>query len=90
MIRVMLPLSALLLTACGAKSTPPVIFPTLPPLPPSVAEACPPAALLSASSLGTLVLADIELAVAYAECQAKHGSAVKAYNEARERMMRVE
>lgn len=83
MIRAILLPSVLLLSACGTKSTPPVVFPDIPPLPPSIASPCPPAALLSGSSLGTLVLADIDLAVAYAECSARHAATVAAYDKVR-------
>ncbi len=79
-------LSALLLAACKTASTPPVDFPPIAPLPQSVAEPCPPAELLSASNLGSLVSADIALAVAYAQCKARHASAVAAYNTVRAEM----
>lgn len=83
MIRAIATLLALSLTACATKSTPPVAFPALAPLPASVMEVCPPAERLSGSNLGDLVIADIDLAVAYAECQARHAAAVAAYNKAR-------
>ncbi len=83
MTRVIPLLIALSLTACASKSTPPVDFPDLPPLPASVTAACPPAGLLSGSSLANLVHGDIDLAVDYAECVNKHAAAVAAYETAR-------
>lgn len=84
--RAILLLSALSLTACSAASTKPVAFPTLPPLPAALEQECGPAKLLSDPSLSALVKADVDLAVAYAQCAARHGAVVKAYNDARRKM----
>ena len=83
MTRAIATLAALSLAACSPKSTPLVDFPDLPALPPSVTEACPPLALLSDSTLGGLVLADVVAAKDYAACQARQAAAVRAYDEAR-------
>lgn len=74
-------LLALSLPACSARS---IRLAPLPPLPAQIADPCPALRPLTDMTLGALVQADSDAAVAYAECQAKQAGAVSAYNAARD------
>lgn len=56
---------------------------SLPPLPASIADPCPPAPPLAGASLADLVAGDAALARLYALCRARHAAAVRAYESAR-------
>ena len=86
MTRAILLATALFLTGCSHKSTPPATFPAVPRLPERVESPCPPALKVLEKTLGTLVGADINLSALYASCSEKHDAAVAAYNKARQDM----
>lgn len=56
-------------------------------MPPALTAAlsapCPPLALISDNTIAALAQADVDAAVSYAECQARHSAVVKAYASAR-------
>lgn len=47
-------------------------------------DPCPPLAPLSDNTIAALVSADVETAVLYAQCQAKHKAAIEAYDQTRQ------
>lgn len=71
----------LALSGCASSTT--VRAPSLPALPASIANPCPPLPLLTDNTIGGLVMADALAATEYARCKAKHAAAVAAYNKAR-------
>lgn len=72
-------LSAASLQACTAPSTIPVGYLVVPKLTAQASSPCPPAPLLTDSTLGALAAADAALAALYATCQARHESVVASY-----------
>ena len=82
--------AALLMGAVGACGSGKSVYirPQLPVLPSSIKAPCPPLPLLSDGLISTLIMADVDAAYMYAECQARHAGVVKIYEAAREKMGR--
>ncbi len=74
--------TALLMTACSAKSTPP-LRPTLPPLPAQASQPCDLPAPLADGQVPTLIAALLDAWEGQAECEVRRRAAVEAYEAAR-------
>jgi hypothetical protein len=73
------------LTACARPSTAPArLSPVPPPLTAALSAPCPPLSPLKGNSIADLVQADVDAALAYADCAARHAGAVNAYRTARD------
>ena len=79
MNRVLATLLLASLTACSTPSIRPDLLLEPVALSPEAKAPCPALTLLTDKSIETLTLADRDAALAYAECQAKHGHVVAAY-----------
>lgn len=77
------------LSACSMRSTEPVRLAPVPPqLPAALSAPCPPLPLLQRTAIADLALADVNAALAYADCAARHAGAVNAYQAARDEVQR--
>lgn len=76
----------LLLCACGGREERPAVeFPAVPDLSAETRRACPPAEQVT-GELGDLAAKDAALAIEYARCRARHGTAVGAYDAVQREM----
>ena len=75
-------LTALSLTACAGRSTPP-LRPTVPQLPAQVVQACHLPSPLPDGNVSTLITALLDSWHDLAECSARHHAAVEGYDAAR-------
>ena len=77
------------LPACSMQSTAPVrLAPVPPPLPAALSAPCPPLPPIRGTAIADLAEADVDAALAYADCAARHAGAVNAYRGARDTLMR--
>jgi hypothetical protein len=77
------------LQGCSLRSTRPVrSAPVPPPLPAALSAPCPPLRPVTDASIAALAQADMDAALAYADCAAKHAGAANAYEAAREEALK--